>query len=142
MRDYQYLFSNNTLKSGGDFDRLFDKFIIGKTQHSGEPHHTLCSNKPTQPTHSAAQTEAVKHTVGYLHITTETSGEMKLGGKREVSGETLPLLSTSLQVVFYLTDIPSFVSQKVCFGRLHNHVILLSSLPFETKEAASRATDR
>lgn len=38
----------------------------------------------TQTTHGATQTEAVKHTVGRLHITAETSGEMKTGGRRKV----------------------------------------------------------
>lgn len=48
------MFSNETLKSSGDLDRLFDKFIKGKTAQRGPAPHTL--QQQTNPAHTQTHT--------------------------------------------------------------------------------------
>lgn len=104
---------------------------------------TLSSNKPSiQPTHTEAQRLADRQRQSNTqrapsHHSSEEWWDKN--GRKE--GSRLRLCRCSPRLCRSLTDIPWFESHEVCFGRLQNHVILLSSLPAETKEAFRRATD-
>lgn len=103
-------------------------------QHSREHHHTLNSNTPIQPTHRQRQSNTQQD------VFTSWRKQVKRENGREAENSAHALHTSAGSFLSYWH--PWFVSHKACFGRLHNHVILLSSLSFETKEAFRLLTDR
>lgn len=75
-------------------DRLTNSLQVRRGAAGNSTTHSAATS-PHRHTHSTTQMEAVKHAVGCLHITEETSGGVKVGGKREVGWEALPMLSNA-----------------------------------------------